>query len=102
MQLRNILSFFTGHFIFQKHLLKLVKSGWHFGMSLYIEEDENGHQLLFGCLALQYKRTLLQALNEMTKTSSEKYNPEWYRFLINLTIMLKQLWLRNDDWTGEE
>ncbi len=104
--LRCIMGFFTGHFIFQKHLhqMNLVDSE---ECRFCMEEDEDAHHLLFDCPALEYLRTDHQTLEDhdlttATKTSYEKYTPEWYRSLTDLSVKLGAILLRDEDRTGEE
>ena len=103
-QLRSILGFFTGHYIFQKHLYKmnLVDSE---ECRFCMEDEEDAHHLLFDCPAVEYLRTQHQTLDDLaqpTETSQEKYTPEWYRSLTDLSIELGSILLGDGDQTGEE
>ncbi len=94
------MGFFTGHFIFQKHLHKIDPVNSE-ECRFCMEEDEDAHHLLFDCPALEYLRTNHQTLEDhdlapLTKT------PKWYRSLTDLSVKLGTILLRDEDLTGKE
>ena len=65
-------------------------------------EDEDARHLLFDCPALEYLRTNHQTLEDHDLTSYKKDTPEWYRSLIDLSVKLGTILLREEDQAGEE